>query len=286
MSDSEKIRDLVERLGALEPAHPSFDELAGYVDGHLDAISREVVASHVEDCARCRREWNDLTAFAKQRRTGFSPSLGGLKPALRFVLPLAAAAAIALFLFLFLRPAAPPPRELHIPQAALALRSSTLALRGRTTPGGPEPLAPLGAIVINDRPVFRWNEIPNARYRVEVFDPSFRSVASSGEIDGTRWTPPAPLPRGGTYLWQVTALTPNGSVTAPRPPSPEARFIVLDDAHAAQLEQLARTEPRPSLALGVAYAEAGVLDAAERELRAVDNAEARRFLRVLEQTAR
>jgi hypothetical protein len=282
MSDSKKIRDLIERLGAFEPAHPSFDELAGFVDEKLDPISRELVASHAEDCARCRRELRDLQSFAKQRRTGFSPSRGGLKPALRFALGLAA----AVLLFVLLRPAAPPSRELHIPQQALALRSSTLALRGRAPLGGPEPLAPLGAIIINDRPAFTWNAIPNARYRVEVFDPSFRGVASSGVLEDTRWTPPAPLPRGGTYLWQVTALTPSGSVTAPRPPSPEARFVVLDGAHAAALERLARSEARPSLALGVAYAEAGVLDAAARELRAVDNDEARRFLRQLEQTAR
>lgn len=274
MSDSEKIRDLIERLGAFEPAHPSFDELAGFVDEQLDPISREIVASHTEDCARCRRELRDLRSFARaSRRRWFVVAGSGI------------AAAVAL-LFVLMRPAPPPPRELHIPQQALALRSSTLALRGRAPLGGPEPLAPLGAIIINDRPAFTWNAIPNARYRVEVFDPSFRSVASSGVLEDTRWTPSAPLPRGGTYLWQVTALTPSGSVTAPRPPSPEARFVVLDGAHAAALERLARSEARPSLALGVAYAEAGVLDAAARELRAVDNDEARRFLRQLEQTAR
>jgi hypothetical protein len=270
MSDSEKIRDLIGRLGAFEPAHPSFDELAGFVDETLDPISREVVASHAEGCARCRGELGDLRAFARPSRRPWWLA--------------ASAVAAAVLLFLLLRPA--PPRELHIPPAALSLRSSTLALRGRAALGGPEPLTPLGAIVINDRPSFSWNAIPNARYRVEVFDPSFRSVAASDLLDVARWTPPAPLPRGGTYLWQVTAITPAGSITAPRPPSPEARFIVLDGSHADSLARLERSEARPSLALGVAYAEAGVLDAAERELRAVDNAEARRFLRVLEQTAR
>jgi hypothetical protein len=271
MSDSDQIRNLIERLGAFEPAHPSFDELAGYVDRTLDPISREVIDAHVRDCARCRRELHDLQSFAK--------------PSRRRWLMFAGVAAAAVVLFFLLRPA-PPQRELHIPQHVLALRSSTHALRGRTSAGGPEPLAPLGAVVINDRPAFTWAALPNARYRVEVFDTSFRSVAASGELDAPRWTPPAPLPRGGTYLWQVTAMTPAGSVTAPRPPSPEARFLVLDASHADALARLERSEPRPSLALGVAYAEAGVLDAAERELRAIDNAEARRFLRMLEQTAR
>jgi putative zinc finger protein len=273
MSDSEQIRDLIERLGAFEPAHPTFDELAGYVDGQLDPISREVVDSHLEGCQRCRRELRDLQAFAKpasSRRWW----IGGAG--------IAAALALAFFL---MRPA-PPTRELHIPQYALNLRAQTMALRGRTTPGGPEPLAPLGAVVINNQPSFTWNRVPNARYRVEVFDTKFRSVTASGLLDATRWTPSAPLPRGGTYLWQVTAVTPSGSVTAPQPPSPEARFLVLDAPHADELARLEKSEARPSLALGVAYAEAGVLDAAERELRAVDSAEARRFLRALEQTAR
>ncbi|MBV9494435.1 MAG: hypothetical protein JOZ54_09315 [Acidobacteria bacterium] len=275
MPDPEQIRDLIERLGNVEAVHPSFDELAGFVDGTLDPISREIVASHCEECARCRRELRDLQSFAKPAASRRWPWLAAA---------VAVAAAIAIALFLTLRPA---PRELHLPQYALDLRSSTLALRGRThVNGAPEPLAPLGAVVINNRPSFTWNDVPDARYRVEVFDTQFRSVVASPLLDTNRWTPPAPLPRGGTFLWQVTAVTPTTIVTAPQPPSPEARFLVLDEPHADALAQLERSEARPSLALGVAYAEAGVFDAAERELRAVDNADSRRFLRTLEQAAR
>src|SRR5437773_1874779 len=98
----EAVRKLVEQLAAFEPSHPTFDEMAGYVDGTLDAISREIVSTHVEDCARCRRELRDLSAFARPRR--------------RHWIGWGAAAAVAagLVAALILVRAPIPPREIRI----------------------------------------------------------------------------------------------------------------------------------------------------------------------------
>lgn len=267
------IRQLAQELAASEPAHLAFDDIAAYAEGSADAIDRELVESHIAHCPRCRREVRDLAAFARPRR--------------RWLLAAAAMIALVILGGVLVATRRSEPRTLVIPRQALVLRQSALALRGATRGQSLEPLSPVGRIVVNDRPAFEWSTIPNARYRVEIFDERFRPVAASEVVSAPRWTPSSQLPRGGTYLWQVTAYVDDREIAAPAPPAPEARFAVLDASHASAIAQLERSESRPSLALGVAYAEAGALAEAERELQAVvatkrDGAAAERFLRVVQ----
>jgi len=267
------IRQLARDLAASEPAHLDFEQVASYAEGSADAIDRELVESHIAHCARCRREVRDLAEFARPRSR-------------RVWLAVAAALAIAI-LGGFFATRERKPQTLVIPREAILLHQSELALRGATHGQTLEPLSPIGRIVVDDRPRFDWTAIPNARYRVEIFDERFRPIASSALVSEPRWTPNAALPRGGTFLWQVTAFVDAKEITAPAPPAPEARFHVLEASRAEQLAQLERNESRPSLALGVAYAEAGALDEAERELQAVvaskrDGRNAARFLRIVQ----
>lgn len=103
---------------------------------------------------------------------------------------------------------------LPAPQGLEPLQSGPLTLLG--APAGVSPFAPavpLGTRVANDRPVFRWSPHPDARrYEVSVFDQDLQKRAGSGPITVTEWTPERPLPRGRTYLWQVSALTGHGRV--------------------------------------------------------------------------
>jgi anti-sigma factor RsiW len=46
------------------------DELADYVDGTLDPIDAEIVASHLEECAACTADVRDLQSF----RAGWTPA--------------------------------------------------------------------------------------------------------------------------------------------------------------------------------------------------------------------
>jgi len=64
-------------------------------------------------------------------------------------------------------------------------------------------------------------------------------------------------------------LTPSESITAPQPPEPEARFLVLDALTLERIEETRRRTSRSHLVLGILYAEAGLLDDAERELTAL-----------------
>jgi hypothetical protein len=187
--------------------------------------------------------------------------------------------------------------EALAPRVARALRDGALtvpALRpdlavAPVTAMGPSsatpvrfaPVGPLSTLVRSDRPTLRWSAHPRARsYQVSVFDLDLEPVASSGAITATEWTPGTALRRGQTYLWQVRATTAAGSETVPAPPAPEARF------HVASASAVATVEPAvasgSALVAGVALAEAGFLEEAERRFDALaaDNPESAEVQRI------
>lgn len=157
------------------------------------------------------------------------------------------------------------------PAALDALRGPSGVLMGepgtRTAFG---PVSPVGTAVRTDRPRFQWASHPAATaYRVSVFDPQFEEVATSGDVTGTVWTPRAALPRGVLLRWQVSAVTPADVVTAPAPPTPEARVLVIDAATDAALEATRRSAQASHLVLAAAYLEAGLVDDARAEVEAL-----------------
>jgi len=277
------------------PAHLRYEQLAAYADGSADAIDREIAESHASLCARCSVELEDLRTFA------------AATPSRRAWLLAAAAAILAVIGVLLIAPKhntvtlhdngrevhLTPTDEQRITAALLSLkperRTPSSAMRGSASPlDAFEPLSPIGCVVVTDRPTFEWTAVPGARYKVEVFGEHFRPIAASDLLDTTRWTAPEPLARGGTYAWQVTAFRGTSETTAPAPPAPVARFVVLDAVHARDLANLERQQPRSHLLLGVAYAQAGARAEATREIRALaaenrDSAVARALLRAVEQ---
>lgn len=133
--------------------------------------------------------------------------------------------------------------------------------------------SPVGTATRTNRPAFRWTPLAGATsYKVTVSDSNFKSVAVSDSISGTEWTPSLPLKRGAIYTWEVTAAKDGKEITAPAPPAPEASFRVLDSASLAELETARRENSDSHLLLGILYANAGLLDDAERELQLLANA--------------
>jgi hypothetical protein len=309
------IQALVAELSAAEPLHLDYDLIEAYVDGRCDIIDQEIVTSHASLCTMCGREVRDLQTFAAQyrRRRNWLP-----------LAVAAIAAGLVVAIVALLRPSATVvtlhdgSREvrllrdgqlsgvrgltdedqrrvtnalrggtLQIPAAATQLARSGELLRSTFTGTASfEPLAPIGCIILSDRPTFEWTAVPGARYRVEVFSDHFRPVADSGVLDATSWTMPQSLPRGATYVWQVTAIQKSGETTSPAPPAPEARFAILDETNAKSIARLEQIQPRSHLVLGVAYAEAGVTAEAEREFQELasenrGSADARRLLQSL-----
>ena len=281
-------------------SHLSDEQMDEYVDGALGDAARTTVDAHLEACATCAREvaelraWARPTASARARPRSLRPwawsaaaaaaavlvvvlvktvpqwrspgddggtAAAGSSPAGLEALPTLERARVTAALR---AGAAEPPdylAQLQGPAEALmgASPASTFALSG-----------PLATGVVSDRPTLRWTPLPGAdRYVVSVTDEALRPVVQSPPLEATSWTPEEPLPRGRTYLWQVSARRGAETLTAPVPPAPLVRIRVVDEATARVLDEMARTHPESHLLLGLLYTQAGVRDAAERHLAAV-----------------
>ena len=148
--------------------------------------------------------------------------------------------------------------------------------RGSSLMGGDEQgnkfslITPAGKVVFSDRPIFRWTRLGGATaYVVEIYDAQFTLVMTSEPLQRTEWTPQQPLARGGVYVWQVKATKDGQEVLAPKPPAAQARFRVLAQTTADEIAQARRAYASSHLTLGLLYAQAGLLDEADQELRAL-----------------
>jgi len=129
-------------------------------------------------------------------------------------------------------------------------------------------IEPGGNVLLSDRPTFRWSKMEGATgYVVEVYDDQFKLVSSSPQVTDLRWTAAQALPRGRVYSWQVKATKDGQETTSPRPPAPQAKFRVLDQAKVNELARAKRAYGSSHLTLGLLYAEAGLVREAEAEFR-------------------
>jgi len=157
-------------------------------------------------------------------------------------------------------------RPLVLPQ--LKLSSERPALMGASS--GEESfnlIGPLGTAVTSDRPEFKWHQMAGASvYQITLKDSSTnqQETAATGE---NRWTPSHPLVSGRLYYWQVKTEKEGREIVSPLPSQPTARFWVLSPKQQEHLEQLKRRYRDSHLVLGVAYANAGLVDEAIREFR-------------------
>lgn len=134
-------------------------------------------------------------------------------------------------------------------------------------------IEPVGIVLMSDRPTFRWSSMAGATgYVVEVYDAKFNLVATSPQLTNDSWRVPQHLGRGGVYSWQVKAIADGQEFKSPRPPGPQARFRILDQSKANELAKAKAAYASSHLALGLLYAEAGLLKEAERELRVLQKA--------------
>jgi hypothetical protein len=128
-------------------------------------------------------------------------------------------------------------------------------------------IGPLGLVVRSEQPTLRWHALEGAQsYQVIVTDADLNEVAASPTLN-TEWRISKPLKAGRIYSWQVSAMKDGAKITSPVLPAPQAKFKVLDRATAEVLLKAERAYPESHLTLGVLYAEAGLLDDAEQQLR-------------------
>ena len=152
-------------------------------------------------------------------------------------------------------------------------RPGSSLMSSETQAGAFSVLDPVGSVLMNDRPTFRWSPMEGATgYVVEVYDDAFNLTATSPQLNAPSWTASQTLPRGKVYSWQVKAVKDGQEIKSPRPPAPQAKFRILDRAKADELARARRAYPSSHLILGLLYAEAGLLKEAEQELRLLQRA--------------
>ena len=159
--------------------------------------------------------------------------------------------------------------KLERPPALSQLASQSSTLLGDSGNGLPFRLiSPLGQVVRSEQPTLRWHALDGAQsYQVIVTDADLNEVAASPSLNTTEWTIPQALKAGRIYSWQVTAIKDGVKITSPVLPAPQAKFKVIDRSTAELLLKTERVYPDSHLTLGVLYAEAGLLDEAEQQLR-------------------
>jgi len=147
--------------------------------------------------------------------------------------------------------------------------TSVQLLGGQREPNAFSLLSPVGKVVQTARPSFRWQNLAGAsNYYLAIYDASMKKVAASAALSGTEWTPEQELERGQLYLWQVRAIKEGQEYFAPAPSAPDAKFRILGRSQAEELERVKNAQPS-HLALGVLYAQAGLLEEASQEFQAL-----------------
>jgi len=125
--------------------------------------------------------------------------------------------------------------------------------------------SPVGTALLSDRPTFSWQQAKDgSTYQVIITDRDGGAVDVSPSITSTAWRADKALPTGQVLKWQVKAIA-NGT-SAGTSPNGGARFRVLDPDRAAQIRDAQKTFADQPLALGILYAQAGMLDEAQRAL--------------------
>jgi len=277
--------------------HVEYAALESWVNQTASAEERRNIEAHLEACASCREEAEDLRRLRgqmQQRRPW-------IKPAAIAAAILLAALAIWRFgkepapsLTIALRDngrtvgldSAGSLAGLESSDSDAAARIAGLLRGGKwdvqfpaglTAPAtsflGPDGAAtafplttPLGKVVLDDRPVFSWNPLQGATYRVHVTDEQFQPVAESESLTLPTWQPAQRLPRGRLLLWQVAATRGSETTRAPQPPQPEARFYIATAEVGARIAAAQARTPVSRLELAMLYAEAGMRAECEREL--------------------
>jgi hypothetical protein len=157
-------------------------------------------------------------------------------------------------------------RDLVMPPAIEMLdRTPSIAVRGNHASIQSFTIVrPFATVVSNDRPTFSWTALNGATsYTVSVFDADLQLIRTSEPLTETQWLMPHRLDAGIVYTWTVTAQKDGQEVVSPASPA-RAEFKILGRSELIKLNRML-SRMVSHAARGVRYAEAGLLDEAEKE---------------------
>jgi hypothetical protein len=125
---------------------------------------------------------------------------------------------------------------------------------------------PVSTVIRDTKPTLRWVPSKTAEaYRVEIADETFHQVAKSEDLPAATgtWAPTTPLKRRGIYTWTIRAVNKEGDASAI---VSQGKFKVLSQDRDRELNRL-KTSSQSHFALGLFYAQEGMVADAEREFR-------------------
>ncbi|MEK6289267.1 MAG: hypothetical protein AABO57_26445 [Acidobacteriota bacterium] len=155
----------------------------------------------------------------------------------------------------------PPAIEMLDRTPAIAIRGNRASIQSFTI------ARPFTTLINNDRPTFSWTTLNGATsYKVSVYDADLHLVETSEPLEETQWSMPDLLEAGIVYTWTVTALKDGQEIIAPASPA-RAEFKILGKPELRKLNRMV-SRTTSHAARGVLYAEAGLLDEAEKEFQA------------------
>jgi hypothetical protein len=310
-------RTLIASLGEPEQ-HLDFEaHLAPYADGTLDPAEREIVESHVEDCALCRDELDDLLLHA--RGTAAARPTRWRSMAVAASLAAAVTATVVWTARHSARDHTPPtltappvtsgpvrPTEriayanpewtqlveqslstarLPAPAIPLPASGSDEILRGVASDGSSNPgkLEPSGVVVETTRPTLTWPATGGATYAITVLT-GREEIARGGPLTEPRWTVDRDLPRGRTYFWQVEVSKGPAKSLLPALPTPPPAFRVLGPREHEDLVLARNRHPNDALLLAVLCARYGLIAESRRYLQQVEPSDDPRVRQLVRQT--
>ncbi|MCI0666016.1 MAG: hypothetical protein L0220_33595, partial [Acidobacteria bacterium] len=138
-----------------------------------------------------------------------------------------------------------------------------------------EMVSPAARVIREVQPSFKWKPLDGAiSYRINVINQDLPGdEMSRTDLTTTEWRFDAPLKRGYHYRWQVIASTQAKPVYALFHNQKYANFFVLSEKILSQIVEAEKryrgsSDALKDLALGLRYAEAGLLEEAEIKLEA------------------
>jgi hypothetical protein len=183
-------------MQGVSESHASSEEIAAFIDGSLTETDRTELEAHLEVCAGCRREANEVAQFLRERSSRR-----------RWLVAAPIAAAIVGLLLLYPGSRSPlPDRSVQVERGAeaTAQREALLPV---------EVIAPPEDVPIEPAALaFVWRGLETGTtFRLTLTDDSGRPVWST-EVSDTTVTLPVTvaLEDGERYLWYVDALLPDG----------------------------------------------------------------------------
>jgi len=293
-------RRLWERLNSSAAAdHLREDELVAYVRGTMPEAEADAARAHVAECEICAEDVADLEQVRDSMKVTSFPARRWLPYAIAAALAIVLFAS----LFVGTRTTivqqppvveqSPTPAPTPAPATAVepnpvvtkwraiadvalqrgaierpaivaSLQSGNETMRGPEASSEARVIAPVGLVVDEVRPEFRWKGISGSSAVVSVLADA-DVVTRSSSLSVESWRPGKDLRRGVTYTWQVALTTEQGRTIVPAPPEPPARFVVLGEKPHRELQEALAWIDDP-LTRGVVCAHFGLQQCAVDEL--------------------